>query len=377
MRIEQRIWTEESGWIYKIAANVGKNADLVLLFGAADIIKQSGVFYEIRAMYPAAFILGCSTAGEICGVQVFEKSLVATAVQFDHTSIQGATVHCGQLDNSYEAGFVLASKLPKAGLRHVFVLSEGVCVNGSDLVRGLSSMLPNDIGITGGLAGDSVRFRETHIMLNGPAQTGLIGAVGLYGDRLKIGYGSRGGWDPFGPERLVTRSLGNVLYEMDGRCALDLYKDYLGEHARGLPATGMLFPLSLRSRDADSAVVRTILSVDEEGKSLTYAGDIPEGTYVRLMKANIDRLIGGAISAAEASREAVADPTLSILISCIGRKLVLKQRTEEEIEGVQQILGEKVAITGFYSYGEICPHQYGVGPALHNQTMTITTLAED
>lgn len=377
MRIEQRIWTEESGWIYKIAANVGKNADLVLLFGAADIIKQSGVFYEIRAMYPAAFILGCSTAGEICGVQVFEKSLVATAVQFDHTSIQGATVHCGQLDNSFEAGFVLASKLPKMGLRHVVVLSEGVRVNGSDLVRGLSSILPDDIGITGGLAGDSDRFQETYIMLNGPAQTGLIGAIGLYGNRLKIGYGSRGGWDPFGPERLVTRSRGNVLYEMDGRCALDLYKDYLGEHARGLPATGMLFPLSLRSRDADSTVVRTILSVDEEARSLTYAGDIPEGTYVRLMKANIDRLIGGAISAAETSREAVANPTLSILISCIGRKLVLKQRTEEEIEGVQQTLGENVVLTGFYSYGEICPHQRGMGPALHNQTMTITTLAED
>lgn len=377
MKIEQRIFTEKSGWVQKTAANTGKNAHSVLLFGAAASIKKPEVFDEIRALYPDALIVGCSTAGEIHGTRVLDNSLIATAVQFDSGSVKGVSVNCREPDDSFGAGFVLASELPKTGLRHVFVLSEGIHVNGSELVRGLGSALPGHIGITGGLAGDSDRFQETHIMFDGPARPEMIGAIGFYGESLKIGYGSQGGWDPFGPERLVTRSRGSVLYEMDGRCALDLYKDYLGEHARGLPAAAMLFPLGLRCRDTNRIVVRTILSIDHEAGSLTFAGDIPEGRYVRLMKANIDRLIGGASSAARASREKVDRPALGILISCVGRRLVLRQRTEEEIEGVQQILGEDTVCTGFYSYGEICPHEHGTGPALHNQTMTVTTLAED
>lgn len=376
MKVEQRIWTKESGWVFKTDSYVGQNAHLTLLLGEPDEINQPWVFDEIRTLYPYALIIGCSTAGEICGTRLLEHSLVSTAIQFDSSFVQGVCVNCEELDNSFGAGFVLASELPKVGLRHVFVLSEGVRVNGSELVRGLDTVLPDNVGITGGLAGDSNRFLKTHVMFNSSAQTGLIAAIGFYGDRLRVGYGSHGGWDPFGPERLVTRSKGSILYEVDNRCALDLYKDYLGEHAQGLPATGMLFPLGLRSQDTGRTVVRTILSVDEATGALTFAGDIPEGTSVRLMKANIDRLIGGAVSAAEESRESIAHPSLGILVSCIGRKLVLKQRTEEEIEGVRQILGDKTALTGFYSYGEICPHRYGLGPALHNQTMTVTTLAE-
>jgi hypothetical protein len=208
---------------------------------------------------------------------------------------------------------------------------------------------------------------------------GRVAAVGLYGNHLAVGFGSLGGWDPFGPERLVTRSRGNVLYELDGRSALDLYKEYLGEHARGLPATGLLFPLSLRSATRETPVVRTILSVDEQASSLTFAGDVPEGAYARLMKANFDRLIDGASGAAEACRLTLPETRaeLALLISCVGRKLVLRQRIEEEVEGVREVLGPGPALTGFYSYGEISPFTPGARCDLHNQTMTITAFAEN
>jgi hypothetical protein len=213
---------------------------------------------------------------------------------------------------------------------------------------------------------------------DGPAEPDTIAVLGLYGDRIKVGYGSLGGWDPFGPERLITRSDGNVLYELDGRSALDLYKQYLGEHAKGLPATGLLFPLSLRRRDAETGVVRTILSVDEQHQSMTFAGDIPTGSYARLMKANFDRLIDGAMTAARTSATPIGSSgvELALLVSCVGRKMVLGQRIEEEVEGVRDVVGARAMLAGFYSYGEISPFTPSAACELHNQTMTVTTLSE-
>ncbi|MEK7277154.1 MAG: FIST C-terminal domain-containing protein, partial [Chloroflexota bacterium] len=222
-------------------------------------------------------------------------------------------------------------------------------------------------------------FEETYVLWDDTPEKFVVAALGIYGDHIKVGYGSLGGWDSFGPERLITKSKGNVLFELDGKSALELYKQYLGDHAQGLPATGLLFPLSLRVAEDDTPVVRTILAVSEPEQSMTFAGDVPEGSYARLMKANFDRLVDGAIGAAQTTYQAVgsATPDLAILISCVGRKLILKQRIEEEVEGVREVLGEKAVLAGFYSYGEISPFTPGAKCELHNQTMTITTFSEE
>jgi hypothetical protein len=342
---------------------------------------------QIRKFYPAAHILGCSTAGEICGAQVSDDSLVATAIHFEHTQVRSAQISLDADSDSQQAGEFLGRTLPHSvgapggvaeeKLLHVLILSDGLRVNGSDLVRGLMKCLPEGVAVTGGLAGDGARFSETLVFWRDVPKRGAIAAIGLYGSRLNVGFGSLGGWDPFGPERLVTRANGNVLFELDGRPALALYKRYLGQHAKGLPATGLLFPLSVRAGPGTTPLVRTILAVDEQQQSMTFAGDVPEGAYARLAKANVDRLVDGAVGAARASRVVgTLAPELAILISCVGRKLVLKQRIEEEVEGVRDILGERTVITGFYSYGEIAPFAHGERSELHNQTMTITTFAE-
>jgi hypothetical protein len=280
--------------------------------------------------------------------------------------------------DSFQAGKILAGDLQKDNLRHVMVLSDGINVNGSALVKGLTENLSDSVTLTGGLAGDGARFQETLVIWDNKPERDTIAAIGLYGDSLQVGYGSLGGWDPFGPERIITKSKENVLYELDGKSALELYRKYLGEHANELPASGLLFPLSIRAKDGSSNLVRTILAINDEEQSMTFAGDLPEGSYARLMKANFDRLIDGAIEAAQSSYEAIGSfaPELAILISCVGRKMILKQRTEEEVEGVKEVLGEKASITGFYSYGEICPFIQGARCELHNQTMTITVFAE-
>jgi hypothetical protein len=379
MKIEQTRWTAAKGWEPAPPGKLGEGAQLVLLFGSTSLLKEQKYLAEIKRAYPNALLFGCSTSGEICGTQVFDDSLVVTAVHFEHTRLQGTRIEISDVGGSFQAGERLAQSLDKEGLVHVFVLSDGLTVNGSELVAGLTQHLPAHVTVTGGLSGDGARFQETLVFRDGAPERNVIAALGLYSSRLKVGYGSLGGWDPFGPERLITRSKANVLYELDGKSALELYKTYLGEHAKGLPATGLLFPLSLRTKDRETSVVRTILSINEEEQSMMFAGDVPEGAYARFMKANFDRIIDGAVGAAKTSYEAAgaAPPDLAVLVSCVGRKLILKQRTEEEVEGVRDILGDRTVLTGFYSYGEIAPFTPGAKCDLHNQTMTITTFSEN
>ncbi|OHC67811.1 MAG: hypothetical protein A3H93_16495 [Rhodocyclales bacterium RIFCSPLOWO2_02_FULL_63_24] len=375
MRISQELIDPSGHW--QLHGAPVEDAGLVLFFGGRALLDDPAIFRQIRQRHPAAILMGCSTAGEICGTQVTDDTVVATAVHFEHTRLQLARTAVSDAGDSRNAGRRLAESLDADGLAHVFVLSDGLHVNGTELVAGLRAGLPAGVVSTGGLSADGARFGRTLVSADGPPTEGCIAALGMYGERLRVGFGSLGGWDPFGPERLITRSSGNVLYELDGESALALYKRYLGEHAAGLPAAGLLFPLTLRSAEHDQPVVRTILGVNETEQSLTFAGDMPEGAYARLMKANFERLIDGAIGAAKISQSlSGAPPQLAILISCVGRKLVLKQRIEEEVEGVRDVLGKDAVLAGFYSYGEISPHTPSAKCELHNQTMTITTLSE-
>jgi hypothetical protein len=379
MKTEQSMWREGTGWLPIHGEGLKNDAQLVFVFGTTAILEDFKIFQEINKLYPEAHIFGCSTAGEICGNRVYDNSLVITAMQFESTHIKGTKIELGDVSSSFEAGEQLAHSIDRENLTHVFVLSDGLNVNGSELVKGLTRQLPEGVTITGGLAADGERFGKTLVCWDDVPKKDTIALVGFYGNKLKIGYGSLGGWDPFGPERFITKSKENVLYELDGKSALEIYKLYLGEHAKGLPATGLLFPLSIRTSSGQAGIVRTILSVDDENQSMTFAGDIPEGAYARFMKANFERLIDGAHDAAKTSYEAInsRSPDLAILISCVGRKLVLKQRTEEEVETAGDIFGNHTVMTGFYSYGEISPFMPGAQCSLHNQTMTITTFFEE
>jgi len=379
MRLEQSRWNQADGWSTETPGKLSGNASLVFLFGSRAILQDQSILDEVQKIYPSALLLGCSTAGEICGTEVTDNTLAVTAVQFAKTNIQFKKIKVSDPDQSFLSGLRLAESLDPNGLSHAFVLSDGLKVNGSELVRGLLKGLPSNVTVTGGLSGDGSDFKETLVLCGKEAAPSIIAILGLYSSCLEVGYASLGGWDPFGPERLITKSKGNILYELDGKSALGLYKEYLGEHAEGLPATGLLFPLCLRTDDNNPGVVRTILSVNESDMSMVFAGDIPEGSYVRLMKANFDRLIDGAAGAAKTTSRGMrnSSPDLALLISCVGRKLVLKQRIEEEIESVRDVLGEKTILTGFYSYGEISPFGSNAKCELHNQTMTITTFSEN
>ena len=382
MKVEQRRWEQSSGWSEPLTGRLEEIPQLVFVFGGSSLVSTPQTFEKLKQLYPGSHILLCSTAGEILNTTVTDNSMVAAAVYFGKTSLQFAQTEFSQVGDSYEMGKKLASQLPIQDLVHAMVFSDGLNINGTALVKGLTEILPSTVSVTGGLVGDGSDFKHTFVGLDGVGKEKNIVLIGFYGQSLKVCFGSMGGWDPFGPERIITKSKDNVLFELDGKPALELYKGYLGEKALGLPGTGLLFPLNIRLKDdieKKNEMVRTLLAVDEKTQSMTFAGDMPQGAYAKLMKANFERLINGASDAASLTKDSLdtSQPELAILISCIGRKLVLKERIEEETEAVRSVLRDQAAIIGFYSYGEICP----TAPTekqcrLHNQTMTITTFRE-
>jgi len=377
MELEIYTYTNKN-WNSSFNIALDSKNTLIVIFGSSKKELVNEPLNKIREQYPNSNIIGASTSGEILQDEIFDDGLVVAVMKFETTTLKVIETSIESVPKAYDYGVKIGEKLLNKDLKSVFILSDGLNMNGSQLTRGISSVLSSDVVVTGGLAGDDDRFQSTWVMSNGKAKSNIITAVGFYGDDIHIGFGSRGGWDRLGIERIVTKSQDNVLYEFDSQPALEIYKRYLGEKAKDLPASGLLFPISMKSEtNSKEGKVRTILGVNEEDQSITFAGDIPEGSHVTLMKANFDRIVDGA---SDAASEIVLDgyngeDILSIAISCVGRRLILKQRTEEELEATLEILPENTKQIGFYSYGEISPHGYEACD-LHNQTMTLTTIWE-
>lgn len=375
IQAHQGYWSAETGWVQPLPDTA--DPSLLLVFGSVG--RSDSLTAELHRRWPGALLLGCSTAGQIYGTRLQQTGAVVTSLHFAQTRLQLVEAPLNGPEASFATGKQLAQQLHQPDLVHVLVLAEGIEINGSALVAGLAAGLPANTGISGGLAGDNTHFRETLIYTPTGCFSQHVAALGLYSQHLKVGCGSCGGWDPFGPERLITRSEANEVFEMDGQPALELYARYLGTYAEGLPATGLLFPLEVRlpQQASSQTVVRTILGVNKDRGSLIFAGDVPTGAYARLMKTNVEHLLDGAAEAARHSQQYLdTTPQAALLVSCVGRKMVLKQRSEEELEEVGQVLGKATLLSGFYSYGEIAPGLNSKASELHNQTMTVTVLAE-
>jgi hypothetical protein len=378
MTIDNILLGENGEWNYRsrgIAEN--RNADIVFAFGDTETVKKGETFHLLREKFPHSHIVGCSSSGNILGSSIASSSLVVSAVAFESSRVEVHSVDFYEGADIQHLSSTLVGKLTKEGLKHVFVLSDGVKVNGSRLVLGINDALEG-VEVTGGLAGDGDRFKETFVLCNGEARENTIVAIGFYGEKLTISSGCFGGWNEFGVQRVVVRSKDNIVYEIDDEPALDLYKRYLGVYAHQLPNSGLRFPLSIKKEEDDSEVIRTIVGIDEAAKSVIFAGDVPEGYLVKLMKCDIDNLVEGAKKAACEITVANNKPSLALVVSCVGRKLVLGQMAEDELEEVANTLGENANLVGFYSYGEIAPFVVDrLKCELHNQTMTLTAIYEE
>ena len=379
MRADQLSWSEASGW--RADCGIPEKADLVLYFGTRQTLTCGRRYDELRAMFPDAHILGCSTGGQISSDDVTDDEIASVALSFDRTGLRIASEANPSAAQSRACGENIGRALAGDDLAGIFVLSDGLNVNGSALVAGITSMVGEGVSLTGGLAGDGAEFKQTLVGGDCAPRPNTVAAVGFYGKSVRIGHGSAGGWDEFGPRRRITRSNGSVLYELDGEPALDLYTRYLGEEADGLPGTALLFPLRIRDpQRPEYDLVRTVLAVDRDARSMTFAGDMPEGWVAQLMRGNFDRLAAGAADAARQAAAGISEAGtgdgVAIMVSCIGRRLLMGQRIVDEVEAVGAELGRQMPRLGFYSYGEISPHGPSGACQLHNQTMTVTAIAE-
>lgn len=377
MKIVQALKEHNQSWKY-FGEKVKLKAPLVLVFGNRFLLEDIRVIAAIRNEFPYDNIVFGSTSGEILGCNVNENSIAVTAIEFEKSSFVVETANILDYNkNANQLGEILYTKIPKENLKHLFVISEGSFINGSSLINGLEKGIKDSVSITGGMCGDDARFEKTVASYKENPKEGEVVLIGFYGETLEISFASFGGWIPFGPERVITKSDGNILYEIDGQPALDLYKKYLGDKSKELPQASLLYPLNVTPKEKNEPVVRTILNINKEDNSMILAGDVPLHSKVQLMMASIDGIAGGAQKAAQIAMEnRKKAPEIAILVSCVGRKLVMNQRVEEEIEQIQEMIGDKTAITGFYSYGEMAPFNGSKSCELHNQTMTLTLISE-
>lgn len=376
MKIVQAIKKPNESFVFNDSIQLKE--PLVLVFGNRYMLESDQIYNEVKKIFPNGHIVFGTTSGEIIDDNVLDGCVVLTAIEFEKSSILVKRSNVADFQNDDEKlGESLIAEFPKENLKHLFVISEGSSVNGSALIEGLEHLKNTSFGLSGGLCGDDDRFERTLASYNENPKEGEIIAIGFYGDTLEITSSNYGGWTTFGPERIITKSEGNLLFELDGKPALDLYKTYLGDKADELPKSALLYPLSVKATDDAEPLVRTILNIDEVENTMTLAGDVPEGARVQLMMSSVDDIANGAFHAAElAMGGRKKSPELALLISCIGRKLVMDQRTEEEIEEVKAVIGDNTVISGFYSYGEMAPFSGQDSCKLHNQTMTLTLFSE-
>jgi len=375
MEIEAYLY-ENNEFDKPLNKNLDSKNTLVLCFGSSNYEVVKDGFKEIFSTFPNSIIVGNSTSGEIYQDELYDDSVSFAVIKFEKTNIKVCEVNTNNPNDSFEAGEKISKELDSNDLKGIFILSDGLNVNGSQLTKGINKYL-KDVIVTGGLAGDGDKFEQTWVLSNNEFKSNVIVAIGFYGNNINIAYGSQGGWVKFGIDRKITASKGNILYELDNQPALKIYKSYLGEDAADLPASGLLYPLMIQEENSNETKVRTILAVDEENNSITFAGDMPLNAKAMFMKASFSQLIQGANKASTTLdlKNYKNEPAINIAISCVGRRLVLGQKTEDEIEAVFDRFGGNVDQIGYYSYGEISPVSDGTCD-LHNQTMTLTFIWE-
>jgi len=374
MKID-KLHFENENWVVEAKECAADSVDIVFVFGEFQTIKSKNHTKLLKTLYPNAYIVGTSTSGNILDDVVSEYKAVASAVSFSKSKV-AVNSRVIRATSIMEDAKTLIDDLDQDGLKHVFVLSQGFNMNTSLIVKGLNS--DRIYPISGGIAADDNKFIETIVFSDSDRSDNLAVAIGFYGESLESRVGCKAGWDEFGAVRVVTRSEGNVVYEIDNKPALELYEKYLGEYIKDLPISGLLFPLNVRTNTNDkNEVIRVMMGINED-KSIVFAGEVPQDAEVRLMKTNIDNLIDSSSLVADSIEPYNDKRSLALTVSCTGRMSVLNQLADEEIEVIQNSLTQKTQVVGFYSYGEIAPFSDDLLDCkLHNQTMTITVIYED
>lgn len=371
---------ERSVYIYKNdiltlhQGNALSDADLVFVFGSVGILETPNFYSVLKDSFPNAHICGAS-----CGSSILSESLVSDqctilAIQFKAAQVRNLKVKISDRHDVDGVIHEIHKHFPLNNLKGLCILVDGFAINSGGLISNLTKKFPS-VPIFGGLASDGDAMITSCVMNNGIGEKGIISVSGFYGESLSISTALAGGWQRFGPERLITKSHDNILEEIDGKKAVQLYKEHLQKEHLNLPHDGLMLPLSVYPKDhPELGKTRSVIGITDDEKALVFAGDVPKGHQARFMTSSIQSLCRGA-------EEAVATlkpngDGFAIAFSCIGHHMFLSSMTEDELDVLTGCLGPNIPLVGFYSNGEICPIGGKHESALHNQTTAIALITE-
>ena len=358
--------------------------DAALVF-ASTRFDQEALLKGITSVTHDAKLAGCSTAGEILSDGPVRRSVVVMTIRSD--SVQVATGLGLQMSqDSRQAGQEVARQVAQAKLiaPHAFLMfPDGLSGNGADVIRGVQEVLGLSFPIVGGSAADDFRFTRTYQYFQDKVYTDSVPGVLLAGP-IAVGIGARHGWRPLGRPRQVTRALANIVQELDGHSAVNLYETYFGTAAAAVKSEtlvdmSILYPLGLPVPGEEEYLLRNILRIDPNG-SVIYAGEIPEGSEVRLMMGSKAKALQAARWAADQAVRSIAprSPRFGLVFSSCSRSRLFGRQAGEEIEAIRRVMGETVPLIGFYDYGEQAPLtavNFAGRSYFHNESLVVVAVA--
>ena len=242
MKTAQYIW-KDNNWELN-SEQKDLKPQICLLFGTRENFEEEDLYYKaLKERFPDSDIIAASTAGNIISDQLLDDVIIATCIELEKTEVKSKLFEFNNKAGK-ELGLDIGNYFKADDLSYMLVLS-AVGINAGKLLDGINEVIQGSAGISGGVAGDNTKFEKTYVGLNENIGEKKIVVIGFYGNNLVTKHGSQGGWDVFGPKRKVTKCEGNVLYELDNRPVLDLYKEYLGPKAAELPASALYYPFTI------------------------------------------------------------------------------------------------------------------------------------
>lgn len=371
----------------------GRTPQVLMVFGAMRFDHRD-LLKGVMSIFGTVPIVGGTTAGEISTAGYSTGSVVVMAIASDYLQFVPGIGHNMSSDERACAVYMASDILSKGSFGQeaaLLVFPNGMGGDGLRVLDGLHSVLGPGFEILGGYLGDDERFQSTFQYYNGMVYRDAIVGLMIYYrmDCVRTGIGVRSGFESIGNSFVCTASEGNIVREFDHVRALDLYKDFLGEERSArLPGVCLEYPFGLIDPElstdgSDMFQLRCGLSVDHAKGTISLAASIPSGSSVTLTTASRGDIIQGARMAAEQALAGLsgAIPRLVVMFSCVGRKLVLGRRIQEEVAAIKECFGEKVPLIGFYTYGEIGPVNkmkpgYDIAK-FHNETVVLWVIGEE
>lgn len=362
-----------------------------LLVFASSRYDQNEVAKTIKDLIGDVPFVGASTAGEISNAGPAQaNSIVLMGFVSDKIKCYAGMVSDANSDSETK-GADLANILQsqsEADIKWITMHADGLKVNPSAILRGIKKTLP-EVLITGGSAGDDGTFKETYQYCNGLVASNAVSALAFSGP-IKVSIAVRHGWSPISGFHTVTKSEGSVVYEIDGKPAFDLYREYIGEEANqlkeeALGKVALSYPMGIVDEESHEMLLRAPFIAGADG-SITFGGEVPEGSQVQLTIGTKEQAVAAAETAGhEAVNELGVKPSGALLYSCHVRNTLYASRDEAklEIEAIQRSIGQNTPLAGFYTYAEQAPingesvNLKTCNPVSHNETIVAVLIAEE